>query len=163
MYKVLDWSNEPLHYCSKCYIKSAQMCLIGFLIHFQVHDCALSSNNSMVLFHCNSYCKLDSAVRSTIIFTFYPYKTCLCPGKCSCYLQYHANRISRTLAQPSPRLQYLGKWTNYCLLLNNPNLLSIIQIWHVYTIYFCFQQFQWGLLFWRQTKNDIFVANRYCS
>ena len=27
------------------------------------NKCALSSNNSMVFFHCNSYCNLDSAVR----------------------------------------------------------------------------------------------------
>ena len=66
MCKVLDWSNEPLHYCSKCCIKT-QMFLIPLLINVQVHKCALSSNNSMVLFHCNSYCKLESAVRLTRI------------------------------------------------------------------------------------------------
>ena len=65
MCKVLDWSNEPLQLCSTFCIKTAQMCRIGISITFQVHNCALSSNSSMVLFHCNSYCKLDSAVRWT--------------------------------------------------------------------------------------------------
>ena len=55
MCKVLDWFNEPLHFCSKCCIKTAQICLICTLITFYVKNCALSSNNSMVLFHCNSY------------------------------------------------------------------------------------------------------------
>ena len=94
MCKVLDWSNEPLYFCSNCCIKTAQMCLIGLLITFQVHNCALSSNNSMVFFHCNSYCKLDGAVRLTIIEAFCQYQICLHPGKCSCYLQPHANCIS---------------------------------------------------------------------
>ena len=88
---------QPLHFCSKCCIKTAQMCLIGLLIHFQVHNCALSSNNSMVLVHCNSYCKLDSAVRWTRSLAFCPYQICLCPGKSSCYLQPHANHVSSTI------------------------------------------------------------------
>jgi hypothetical protein len=94
MCKVLDWSNKPLHYCSKCCIKSAQMCLIGLLIHFQVQNCALSSKNNMVFFHC--YCKLYSAVRLTGISAFWPYQICLCPGKSSCYFKRHANHISST-------------------------------------------------------------------
>jgi hypothetical protein len=61
--KFFDWSNEPLHSCSKCCIKTAQMCPICLLITSQVQNCALSWNNSMVFFHCNSYYKLDSAVR----------------------------------------------------------------------------------------------------
>ena len=65
MCTVLDWSNDPLHICSKYCIKTAQMCLICLLITFHVQNCAVSSNNSMVFFHCNSYCKLDSAVRLT--------------------------------------------------------------------------------------------------
>jgi hypothetical protein len=51
---------------------------IAFLFKILYQDCpnvpnwfinnvALSSNNSMVLFHCNSYCKLDSVVRLTMI------------------------------------------------------------------------------------------------
>ena len=67
MCNVLDWSNESLYFCSKCCIKTAQMCRICLLITFRVQNCALSSNNSMVFFHCNSYCQLDSAVRLTRI------------------------------------------------------------------------------------------------
>ena len=33
MCKVLHWSNESLHICSKCCIKTAQMCMIGLLIN----------------------------------------------------------------------------------------------------------------------------------
>uniref|UniRef100_A0A8C7W0Y4 CARD domain-containing protein n=1 Tax=Oncorhynchus mykiss TaxID=8022 RepID=A0A8C7W0Y4_ONCMY len=46
---------------------TAQMCLICLLIIVHVQNCVLSSNNSMVFFHCNSYYELDSAVRLTII------------------------------------------------------------------------------------------------
>ena len=67
MCKVLNWSSVSLHICSKCCIKTAQMCLICLLLTCHVQNCALSSNNSMVFFHCNSYCKLDSAVRLTRI------------------------------------------------------------------------------------------------
>ena len=82
MCNVLGWSSEPLHFCSKCCIKTAQICQFGLFIHFQVHNCAFSSKNSMALFDCNSYCKLDSAVRLT------------CPGKCSSYFQWHSNHNS---------------------------------------------------------------------
>ena len=67
MCKVLDWSNEPLLFCYKCCIKTAQMCLICLLITFHVQNYALSSNNSMAFFHCNSYSKLDNAIRLTRI------------------------------------------------------------------------------------------------
>jgi hypothetical protein len=53
------------------------MCLIGLLIHFQVHNWALSSNNSMVLFHYNRYCKLDSSGRLTRLLP-----------KCSAHIRY---------------------------------------------------------------------------
>ena len=53
------------------------MCLICLLIHFQVHNCTLSTYNSMVFFHYNRYCKLDSSVRLTRILP-----------KCSAHIRY---------------------------------------------------------------------------
>ena len=39
--------KKNVHICLKYCTKTAQMCLIGLLIHFQVHNWALSSNNNM--------------------------------------------------------------------------------------------------------------------
>jgi hypothetical protein len=52
MCKVLDWSNEPLYFCSKCCIKTVQMCLIDLLIHFKFINVHFPQKNSMVFFHC---------------------------------------------------------------------------------------------------------------
>ena len=59
-FRLIQWT---IAFLFKFGFKTAQMCQLFVSITFHFQNCALSSNNSMVFFHCNSYCKMDSAIR----------------------------------------------------------------------------------------------------